>query len=581
MSDGDRSVLVPILGASDDSPERLPAYDDLTDAEESPAADFATDLVSLGFITAALRRSVRFWCATAVVGLLVGLGLSAAAVPTYQASTSLLLSPPSGQAPADSILTDAAVAQSRTVAGLAMHKLGLRQSVSLFLGTYTVTVVTDRVLLITVSAPSSNEAVSRASALATEFLRFRADQLEAGQKLLLSSLNQQINQAKQHIKAITARISQLSTQPASPAQQAKLNSLRTERSQAKSVLTPLEQTTNDNQAAIQAANTSTVKHSEVLDHAAPIPQSRHSRLKRLLLYGAIGLIVGLALGLAIVVVRALVSGRLRGRDDVAGALGAPVKLSVGTVRVRRWLPGRRGLAVGRGRNMRLIIAHLRNAVPRRRSRRAAALAVVAVDNAQVAALALVSLAVSCAEEGEQVVVADLSSGAHAAHLLGAKNPGIRTVSVNGTRLVVALPDRDDVVPVGPLHLTSPQAQPPPATKLAAACASADLLLTLVTLDPSLGGEHLATWATDAVVMVTAGQSSWTKLHAVGEMIRLAGTRLVSAVLVETDKTDESLGVTRAARGQRDAEIAEEGLHSDAGFVVAVDSAPGMGPSSDR
>ena len=201
--------------------------------------------------------------------------------------------------------------------------------------------------------------------------------------------------------------------------------------------------------------------------------------------------------------------------------------------------------------MQRIVAHLRDAVPES-SRGAAALAVVPVDNAQVAALSLVSLAVSCAQQGKQVVVADLSSGAPAAHLLGAKDPGVRAVSVNGAQLVVAVPDRDDVVPVGPLHRTSPQAQPAPASEaLAAAYASADLLLTLVTLDPSLGGEHLATWATDAVVVVTAGRSSSTKIHAVGEMIRLAGTPLVSAVLVGADKTDESLGVTPTPEAGRE------------------------------
>ena len=44
--------------------------------------------------------------------------------------------------------------------------------------------------------------------------------------------------------------------------------------------------------------------------------------------------------------------------------------------------------------------------------------------------------------------------------------------------------------------------------------------------------------------MTAGRSSWTRIHAVGEMIRLAGMSLVSAVLVGADKTDESLGVTQ-------------------------------------
>jgi hypothetical protein len=97
--------------------------------------------------------------------------------------------------------------------------------------------------------------------------------------------------------------------------------------------------------------------------------------------------------------------------------------------------------------------------------------------------------------------------------------------------------------------------------LAAACASADLLLTLAALDPSFGGEPLATWATDAVVVVTAGRSSWTKINAVGEMIRLAGTHLVAAVLVGADKSDESLGVTHTPGVGRNAEVAEEGLVS--------------------
>jgi hypothetical protein len=44
-------------------------------------------------------------------------------------------------------------------------------------------------------------------------------------------------------------------------------------------------------------------------------------------------------------------------------------------------------------------------------------------------------------------------------------------------------------------------------------------------------------------MVTAGQSSWTRIHAVADMIRLAGTSLLSAVLVTADKADEGLGIT--------------------------------------
>ena len=61
----------------------------------------------------------------------------------------------------------------------------------------------------------------------------------------------------------------------------------------------------------------------------------------------------------------------------------------------------------------------------------------------------------------------------------------------------------------------------------------------------MGAEYLATWASDAVVAVTAGQSSATRIHSVGELIRRSGTQLVSAVLVGADKSDETLGMTHA------------------------------------
>ena len=82
--------------------------------------------------------------------------------------------------------------------------------------------------------------------------------------------------------------------------------------------------------------------------------------------------------------------------------------------------------------------------------------------------------------------------------------------------------------------------------LVTACSSADLLLILATLDPAFGGDYLGTWATNAVAAVTAGQSSAEKVHGVAEMIRLAGTRLDSIILIGAEKNDESLGVTDPA-----------------------------------
>jgi hypothetical protein len=199
--------------------------------------------------------------------------------------------------------------------------------------------------------------------------------------------------------------------------------------------------------------------------------------------------------------------------------------------------------------MQRVIAHLHSAVPRS-TQITASLAIVAVDNGPVVAQAVAALATSYASQGARVIAADLSSGAYLAHLSGVKGPGVQTVSRNGVNFMMAVPDRDDSVPVGPLpSVTSPMGPARAGESLVASNVSADLLLTLVTLDPALGGEHLATWAAIAVVVVSAGQSSAERIHGVGEMVRLAGMRLDSVVLIGADKRDESLGLVRRSDEQ--------------------------------
>ena len=119
-------------------------------------------------------------------------------------------------------------AQSRSVAGLVIRNLGLRQSVDSFLSSYSATSVTDRVLVITVSASSSDQAVLRANAIAEAFLQVRADELLSEQELTRGSLEQQIGQVEQNISSLARQISRLAAEPASPGQQSQLSSLRAE-----------------------------------------------------------------------------------------------------------------------------------------------------------------------------------------------------------------------------------------------------------------------------------------------------------------------------------------------------------------
>lgn len=529
-------------GISNGVPERLWRYDDVPAIEEheSPASEVTGGLVSLGFLKAALSRRRRFWCATAAAGFLLGCAYYVAAPPGYQASTSVLLTP----GPYDNINTaatnDVAMAETRTVAGLAVRELGLRQSAASFGATYKVAALTERVVVITASARSSEQAVLNASAVASAFLKFRTDEMQAQQNLVLGALNRQVSQGEQHLNSIGAQISQVSAQTASSARQAQLKTLQAEQTKANTTLFDLRQAALGNQTVNGSATTAAAKGSVVLDAAIPLA---HSRVKPLILDAVFGLIAGSAVGIAIVVIQAIVSVRLRRRDDIARALGTPVKVSVGTIRLKSRLP-RPGGAAARDAAVQRVVTHLARSVPGSPGG-VASLAVVPADDLRVPAWCLVSLAVSCAEEGKHVVVADLCHGAPVAKLLGSAEPGVREVSTRGVSLVAAVPERDDVVPLGPLNRGSVPAERSSFTgAVASACASADVLLTLATLDPALGSEHLATWATDAVAMVTAGRSSWTKIQGVGELIRLSGIRLVSAVLVGTDRSDETLGTIR-------------------------------------
>jgi hypothetical protein len=164
-----------------------------------------------------------------------------------------------------------------------------------------------------------------------------------------------------------------------------------------------------------------------------------------------------------------------------------------------------------------------------------------VDDTGVAALSVVSLALSYARDGRKVVLADLADGAPAAKLLGSNKPGVRVVNAQQTSLTLAVPGADEFAPRGPLDHGSAAQRSGFTEEVSGAFDPAEVLLTLATLDPAFGGEHLATWAGSAVAVVTAGRSTWIRLQSAADMVRSGGTSLVSAVLVGADKTDWSLG----------------------------------------
>jgi len=509
--------------------------DEFSTDENQPTVERGAAFVSLAFINAALKRSAWVCCGVAVIGLFLGYAAYAKYPPAASATTSVLIANNPNLNPADQSATDMALAKSQGVAQAALKQLGLSQSVSSFLAAYTVTASSDEVLVFQVSGPSSSSAVQRAGAVADAFLQARDTYLESQQQLQVALAQQQLTQAQKKVESLSRQIAPLQGQGGASGPE--LTTLQTEQATAQNALVTAQGELSTVQGTDAANVVAMVKGSQILNLPTPVKRTfKNSKL----FYLVLACIAGLAIGAAIVVIQALVSSRLRNRDDIADAIGAPILLSTGEVGVN-WLPRvgrRRGLRALDGRR---VVVHLDHAVEPASSGRSAALAVVAVDNAAEVAPAVVSLALTWASRGKQVVLADLSAGAPAAHQLRVKGPGVHRASARGAELVVSVPDRDDPAPVGPRPTPGRPQFGKVSDELAKACSSADFLLTLVTLDPLSGSDHLGSWSAEAVAVVSAGQSTSTRIRAVGEMVRLAGTRLVSVVLLRADKSDESLG----------------------------------------
>ncbi|HEX2745756.1 MAG TPA: hypothetical protein VHN16_15325 [Streptosporangiaceae bacterium] len=519
--------------ADGDFRDRLATFDgDAAFDDRDASAGAAPGLVSVGFLRSALRRQVRFWGALALVGLIIGCGVWKA--PKYTASTTVVLVDKAQADPTSAITTDISLADSIPVAAAVVRQLGLQQTPASFLHTYSVAQVTTQILSITASGPSSSAAVQRTAAIAAQYLAYRAQYEQAIQQQADAVLEQQVTQAQQQLNSATAKL----TQAQASGDAAEIKQLQAQQTAASNNLGSVKQYVTATVVSTKATTQQQISGSFVV---SPATAGGRSVKKSLAIYAIGGLLAGLAIGMVIVIIGAITSDRLRRRDDIAYAIEAPVRLSVGALRSRRLPHVRRRAARKRKRDMERVVRHLRSAVPGR-SMGASGLAVIAVNDAPTVARAVVALAIAESKQQLRIVVADLSAGIPAARQLGVKDPGVTTVTVEGVPIVVAVPARGEIAPTGPLRaVTAASGQAPVSQQFDDAFSAADLVLSLVTLDPTVGGDYLATWAAKAVAVVTAGRSTATRIRAVGEMVRLAGTHLDSVVVVDADRADESLG----------------------------------------
>jgi hypothetical protein len=70
----------------------------------------------------------------------------------------------------------------------------------------------------------------------------------------------------------------------------------------------------------------------------------------------------------------------------------------------------------------------------------------------------------------------------------------------------------------------------------------DAVLVLATVNPAFGANHIASWATESVVMISAGSASGARISATAQMLENGGVKVDSAILVGADRHDESAGI---------------------------------------
>jgi capsular polysaccharide biosynthesis protein len=506
--------------------------------DEGTSSHPPDSLVALRYLRDAVRRHARLWIAFALLGVAVGAAVPVVLPPAHESSVKLLMTHREGVDPVQAMATDSGMLSTQTVAHRVADELGLSDTPDELLQQYTATAVTERVLEIRAGAPTSRQATRLAATLGEVYLEFRQEQIALQAEPLLAALEE----ARGSVAEARAALVAVGEDPDDPA----LRPSDEARAYFEAVREHdfLEQELFSQRAV--AARTST---SRVLDEAAPIPRSELLITARSV---GSGLLAGLVLGVGFVVARALVSDRLWRRRDVSRALDTQVRLGVAGPRRWRWRPPFMSLpqyvqTAGRQQiGVRLAVQHLRSKIAWD-ERPKPALAIVSVNNERPAAIITASMALSLAEEGKRVLVADLSGTGWLAEALGVTRPGTSKSPLSnagGASLRVYLPKKDAVPPGSHAYESDTFNAEFPAENEAQYMGwiRAEVVLVLATLSPALGAEHLQPWASRAVALVTAGKSTSGELVATAEMLRLAGLSLESAVMLRADRTDVTVGV---------------------------------------
>ena len=473
-------------------------------------------LFSLHFFRAALVRRWRTVVSCVIGGALLAIAALQLLPPGSSATTGLVLAHREGEDPTTAMATDVNFLRTRGVAQSAIDALHLSTSPDDFQGAVSVSTPTPDILEITLKAPTAAEAVARLQAFSDAYVTFRSAQVRRQSDGVVAGDQTQIKGLQSQTSILTKQYDVLAARPDADSQ-ARAQDILSQRSLLTAQIATLQQSIKQTSLVTE----SILAASYVID--APTANPPHAA-RRVVLVLMSGLIGGTAAGVGLVLLTALLSRRLRRRDEVATALGRPVRFSTRSI-VHRWPPRR----VARVRDLDVLAAGLGTALgdgdrPRN-------IALVSVGATAEAALVLCRLAEHLQETGRQVCLADLSErGA----LSGSRRRGAAFTVVRPTGTVAAAS--------GPMSLVSTYVGRPALDDDARAdWDRADDVLVLGDAELGVGAEPLSTWAERAVFLVKAGRASAEYLDSLARIFNSSGVTVEFAMLVGADASDESPG----------------------------------------
>ncbi|MFJ9567125.1 Wzz/FepE/Etk N-terminal domain-containing protein [Streptomyces fuscichromogenes] len=473
----------------------------------------AVPLLDLHTLVVAVRRRRRLWSALALIGLLIGSAVAILKPAPPSAVTKVLVAHAQDQPtdPGTLIRTDVALLHTTRIANAALKDLKSPETPETFMRDYSGVGLTNNLLQITATGASDAEAEARAKALADAFVADHVRRIQESSNAEAKALLTQRDRLRDELAQVNKAIGEGST--ASGAQTAAdLETLFARRADLTSKITDF----GERAAEASIGTPQLIAGTQIVDTPHAV---RHSLPKVAVTDGAIGLVLGLVLGLAVASVGVVVADRPVLRREIAANLGASVIAELPHRSPRVWHRRRNRAA---------------------RERLTGSLARTVRGSTEPVSL----LELGCAR-GTSVIALDL------ARALAAQGPVVVIDGLPGSQLSGRRPQPGDPTVV--------------SGERAAAESHQELSIGVGSVAPGTAWTDLQYLGTRTVLVVRAGHGSTAWLHTVARQLADQSITVIGVVLIDPDprdRTDGTLwdGLHTALRGQNDRSARQNGMN---------------------